>query len=42
MKMRLLQGFNLVLMVHKLELAVAGKSERQRAHWVIRAQKSQP
>ena len=35
------QDFELVSMVHKQELAVAGNSERQRAHWLIRAQKPQ-
>jgi len=38
---RLLQDFELVSMAHKQELAVAGNSERQRAHWLIRAQKPQ-
>lgn len=38
---RLMQGFELVSMVHKQEIAVAGKSERQRAHWLIRAKKPQ-
>lgn len=36
---RLMQDFELVSMVHKQELAVAGKSERQRAHWLIQAAK---
>jgi len=39
---RLLWNFELVSMVHKQELAITGKSERQRAHWVIQAKKSQP
>jgi hypothetical protein len=39
---RLLRNFELVSMVHKQELAIAGKSERQRAHWVIQAKQAQP
>ena len=39
---RLLQDFELVSMIHKQELAIAGNSERQRAHWLIRAKKAQP
>ena len=37
---RLLQDFELVSMIHKQELPGAVKSDRQRAHWVIRARKS--
>jgi SAM-dependent methyltransferase len=39
---RLMQDFELVSMVHKQELAVDGKGDHQRAHWVIRAMKAQP
>jgi SAM-dependent methyltransferase len=34
---RLLENFELVSMVHKQELPLAGDNERHRAHWVIRA-----
>jgi ubiquinone/menaquinone biosynthesis C-methylase UbiE len=39
---RLMQNFELVSMVHKQELAIAENSDRQRAHWVIRAKQAQP